>query len=202
MWGLVTSFVYQTRGHSPLEFDIFLFNEFLEWFRKEEEKRKGEEVPDTHLKLLFSKFDDIFAIVGEEIIILNTANTEAEDAFKCYVDQAEAGAADGNKEEEEEKNEEEGEYDPAVAKGGLWYVVASFIRSSTGEEPSELQHFYMSDLTDWLRREKKPESGVNLVQDLIKQYTDIFSTKDDDVWIEHLCSPEAQNAFEEWATED
>ena len=46
---------------------------------------------------------------------------------------------------------------------------------------------------------QKPESGVNLVQDLIKQYTDIFSTKDDDVWIEHLCSPEAQNAFEEWA---
>ena len=43
---------------------------------------------------------------------------------------------------------------------------------------------------------QKPESGVNLVQDLIKQYTDIFSTKDDDVWIEHLCSPEAQNAFE------
>ena len=81
-------------------------------------------------------------------------------------------------------------------------MVASFIRSSTGEEPSELQHFYMSDLTDWLRREKKPESGVNLVQDLIKQYTKIFSTKDDDVWIEHLCSPEAQNAFEEWATED
>ena len=81
-------------------------------------------------------------------------------------------------------------------------MVASFIRSSTGEEPSELQHFHMSDLTDWLRREKKPESGVNLVQDLIKQYTDIFSTKDDDVWIEHLCPPEAQNAFEEWAAED
>ena len=73
----------------------------LEQTMEKTEKRGRVRKSQTHLKLLFSKFYDIFAIVGEEIIILNTANTEAEDAFKCYVDQAEAGAADGDKEEEE-----------------------------------------------------------------------------------------------------
>ena len=49
--------------------------------------------------------------------------------IKCYVDQAEAGAVDGDKEEEEgeeEKNEAEGEYDPAVAKGTRIFCFCTF----------------------------------------------------------------------------
>ena len=46
--------------------------------------------------------------------------------------------------------EEEGEVlvqlpDPAVVKGS---VVSDFIRSSTGQEPYECEHFYLSDLLD------------------------------------------------------
>ena len=38
--------------------------------------------------------------------------------------------------------------DEAVVKCSVWRIVSDFIRSSTGEEPYECEHFYLSDLLD------------------------------------------------------
>ena len=60
----------------------------------------------------------------------------------------------------------------------------------------ECEHFYLSDLLDHLAGAGQPDSLLDYITELIRRYTDICSIKDDDVWIEHLCPAEAQNAFD------
>ena len=112
------------------------------------------------------------------------------------------GDEDGDEDGEEDKEEdveEEGAVelpDEAVVKCSVWRIVSDFIRSSTGEEPYECEHFYLSDLLDHLAGAGQPDSLLDYITELIRRYTDICSIKDDDVWIEHLCPAEAQNAFD------
>ena len=66
----------------------------------------------------------------------------------------------------------------------------------------ECEHFYLSDLLDHLAGAGQPETFLDHIVELIGRYTDIFTIKEDDVWIEHLCPAEARNAFEALAEQN
>ena len=66
----------------------------------------------------------------------------------------------------------------------------------------ECEHFYLSDLLDHLAGAGQPETFLDHIVELIGRYTDIFTIKEDDVWIEHLCPAKARNAFEALAEQN
>ena len=182
----VKAFIIEKTGEKPFELQHFFLSDLEDWFAD-----KG--YSSGRLLVNLQQHIDMFDRFSRE-------------GDNCWIEKYESSDEDGDEEkdeeEDEEENEEEGEHDPDVIKGGLWHLVKSFLRSSTGEEPHERQHFLISDLEEWLRGARQAETTVDRMRELINQYTDIFSTKDDNVWIEHLCPPQAQNAFGRLATEE
>ena len=130
---------------------------------------------------------------------------DSESWDSSWVDVGDEDGDEDEEEDEEEDVEEEGEVelpDPAVVKSSVWRVVSDIIRSSTGEEPYECEHFYLSDSLDHLAGAGQQETFLDHITELIGRYIDMFTIKDDDVWIEHLCPVEAQNAFEALAEQN
>ena len=172
VWDLVTTFLSKKTGHSPFENQRFLLSDFMEWIRK---TKKGEDLPEDHLRMLICRFDDIFLSDGFEVFIVNIVNTEAEGAFKTSYKNATEAA-------------EKFEY----GRKAIWTAVKGFIYETTGEKPFECQHFFLSDLQDWVA--KKCDSGgagtafLNVQQHIDK--FDKYSREGDNCWIDEYDSNE------------
>ena len=172
LWNLVVNFLSMTTGQSPFEKKQFHFPDFMMWFWKT--KKEAEEVTEDHMRRLFSVCD-LFSSNGNEINIIKSVSREAEEAFNCYIDRAEA----------EKDAAEKLEY----AEEAIWLTVKTFIRETTGQKPFECQHFFLSDLQNWFTEKGHSQSGRLLVN--LQQHIDRFerfSREDDNCWIENYNS--------------
>ena len=172
LWDLVVNFLSMTTGQSPFEKKQFHFPDFMMWFWKT--KKEAEEVTEDHMRRLFSGCD-FFSSNGNEINIIQSVSKEAEEAFNSYIDRAEA----------EKDAAEKLEY----AEEAIWLTVKAFILETTGKKPFECQHFFLSDLRNWIAEKGHSQSGrlfVNLQQHIDR--FERFSREDDNCWIENYNS--------------
>ena len=75
------------------------------------------------------------------------------------------------------------------AEEAIWLTVKAFILETTGKKPFECQHFFLSDLRNWIAEKGHSQSGrlfVNLQQHIDR--FERFSREDDNCWIENYNS--------------